>query len=322
MEKAIYNAVDAELPEEAYSRERITERGLDIAKKYTDYKIRVSFDWGETDESYITLSRAKLVDQLQELEEEISLKIPRGLAAKQAELTRDFFKDSIFDNGVYVSPDASVSDHIKNYLSKSMGCKVTLLARDGATLSGISSQLARLPSDTTHVFISAGGNDALGELHRLRQPTKNLREALVVLGDIRSQFEKEYSNTNKSVKSKAPKSATGKPKVAVCNIYNPRPDAKGTPRMHPEMGGVEEGDAWKDPEQIAMEVGLSLYNDVIWAVAAREGIPVINVREMFCEAADYSTPIEPGVQGGGKLARAILRVVEKEEFDGESSVYI
>ena len=91
--------------------------------------------------------------------------------------------------------------------------------------------------------------------------------------------------------------------------------------MHPEMSGVDDGDAWNDPEQIAMEVGLSLYNDVILAVAASEEVPIINVRALFNEAADYSTPIEPGVQGGGKLARAMLKVVGDEDFSGRTSVY-
>ncbi|KAJ3049101.1 hypothetical protein HK097_009876 [Rhizophlyctis rosea] len=229
--------------------------------------------------------------------------------------------DSIFDNGVYVRSDSSVHDHLSKYLSKSPSSKATLLARDGATLSGVPSQLSRLPKDTTHIFLSAGGNDALGELHRLREPTRNLREALVVLGKIRTSFEKDYTEVLRAIKLKAPTTETGRPRVTVCNIYNPRPDARETPRMHPEMSGVDEGDAWNDPEQVAMEVGLSMYNDVIVAVAAREEVPVINVRGLFNEAADYSTPIEPGVQGGGKLARAMLNVLSEEDFSGRTSVY-
>ncbi|KAJ3049099.1 hypothetical protein HK097_009874 [Rhizophlyctis rosea] len=89
---AQYNAA---LPEDAYTREKITERGFNITKKYTDFKTHVSFDWGGTDASYITLSKAKLAEQLQELEEEIKLKNPQGLPAKQAELTRSFIRQNL-----------------------------------------------------------------------------------------------------------------------------------------------------------------------------------------------------------------------------------
>ena len=110
---ARYNAA---LPEDAYTREKITERGLNITKKYTDFKTHISFDWGGSDgecenntsdchpiilksttspASYITLSRAKLAEHLQELEEEIKLKNPQGLAAKQAELTRLFIRQNL-----------------------------------------------------------------------------------------------------------------------------------------------------------------------------------------------------------------------------------
>ncbi|KAJ3299658.1 hypothetical protein HK104_007877 [Borealophlyctis nickersoniae] len=230
--------------------------------------------------------------------------------------------DSIFDNGVYVADNSSVSDHLRRHLSTSSSSKVTLLARDGATLSGVPSQLSRLPDTTTHVFISAGGNDALGEMHRLREKTNTLRDALVIIGKIRSSFEKEYRAAVKLAKSVAPLSEAGHPRVTVCNIYNPRPDAGGVPLMHPSMAGRDDGNAaWNNPEQIAMEVGLSVFNDVITSVAADEGVPVINVRGIFSDAADYATPIEPSSKGGNKLAQAIVRVAAEGSFSGKCSIY-
>ena len=68
-----------------------------------------------------------------------------------------------------------------------------------------------------------------------------------------------------------------------------------------------------------MEVtGLCLFNDVILREAARAGAPVVDLRLVCTEAADYarSSPIEPSAVGGGKIARAISRVMAGHDFAG------
>jgi hypothetical protein len=69
--------------------------------------------------------------------------------------------DSVFDNAAYVDRNPDVVRQLGQMLPQ--GRKATLLARDGAVISEIGSQLRGLPSDATHLVISVGGNDALHE---------------------------------------------------------------------------------------------------------------------------------------------------------------
>jgi len=54
---------------------------------------------------------------------------------------------------------------------------------------------------------------------------------------------------------------------------------------------------------------LSLFNDSITRAAFSSGTPVIDLRLICSEDADYANPIEPSSQGGRKIARAIATLV-------------
>jgi hypothetical protein len=56
-------------------------------------------------------------------------------------------------------------------------------------------------------------------------------------------------------------------------------------------------------------VGLTVFNDVILRVAIERRLPVLDLRLICNEPADYANPIEPSGRGGEKIARAIARVV-------------
>jgi hypothetical protein len=66
---------------------------------------------------------------------------------------------------------------------------------------------------------------------------------------------------------------------------------------------------------------LCLFNDVILREAFRARMPVIDLRLVCTDAADYSrtSPIEPSAIGGGKIARPIARLVTEYDFQGEGS---
>jgi hypothetical protein len=66
---------------------------------------------------------------------------------------------------------------------------------------------------------------------------------------------------------------------------------------------------------------LCLFNDVILREAFRAGLPVLDLPLVCTDPADYSrsSPIEPSVVGGGKIARAISRLVTAYDFQGEGS---
>jgi lysophospholipase L1-like esterase len=188
--------------------------------------------------------------------------------------------DSIFDNGRYVPGGPAVIGHVRRMLPA--GWQATLGAVDGAIASDVARQLARLPADATHLVVSVGGNDALeraGPL--LHAGADSFAEALTEMGRVREGFRRDYRTMLDGVR------AVGLP-VCVCTIYDAIP-------------GLAE----------AERAGLALFNDVIFREAFVAGVPVIDLRLVCAEATDYATtsPIEPSVAGGGKIARAVIRAV-------------
>jgi hypothetical protein len=193
--------------------------------------------------------------------------------------------DSIFDNDRYVPGGPSVIEHLRRSLPKNG--RATLLARDGAVASEVMGQLEKLPRDTSHLIVSVGGNDALSQaVVILYEKAESFAEVLFQLGDIREQFQMTYRRMLQGVLQ------ANKPTV-VCTIYD----------AIPNLGRVE-------------KTGLCLFNDVILLEAFRARVPVIDLRLLCTEPADYapSSPIEPSVFGGGKIARAIARVVAGHDF--------
>jgi hypothetical protein len=183
--------------------------------------------------------------------------------------------DSIFDNGAYVGGAPDVVRQLRDRLPG--GWRATLLAVDGAVVGNVQSQLERLPPDASLLVVSAGGNDALGEAYLLQQRSASVGEAVMVLADAQSRFSQRYEPMIEAVV------ATGT-RAAVCTIY----DANFPP-----------------PEGRVIAAALALFNDVITRAAFRRGLPLIDLRLICGDPADYANPIEPSEQGGAKIADAI-----------------
>src|SRR5690242_2096599 len=99
--------------------------------------------------------------------------------------------DSIFDNQSYVQPgEPDVIRQLQGRLPADW--EATLLAVDGSVTTDIRHQLAHLPTDATHLVISVGGNDALGQLDVLASPANSVAEAIARLAAIQDQFEPTY----------------------------------------------------------------------------------------------------------------------------------
>jgi GDSL-like Lipase/Acylhydrolase family len=201
--------------------------------------------------------------------------------------------DSIFDNDRYVPGGPSVIQHLQRNLPPLW--RASLLAIDGSVAGDVARQLARLPPDATHLVVSAGGNNALDHsILILQEKAQSYEEVLTQLAVIRADFQKEYRDMLQSVAS------LGKP-TAVCTIYD----------AIPAIGPAE-------------RAGLCLFNDVILREAFRSKVPVIDLRVICNEATDYapSSPIEPSVTGGGKIARAVVRAVTESDFAATRSQII
>jgi hypothetical protein len=194
--------------------------------------------------------------------------------------------DSVFDNGAYVAGGPDVIAHLRKTIPS--GWRATLLAVDGATCSGVPRQLRDLPSDATHLVVSAGGNDALGRSAILDATARSVADTLLKLSMIAREFRSEYSSMLEAL------DATGLP-LAVCTIYDPRfPDP-----LRRELG----------------RTALAVIHDVILREAVARGLPVIDLRLVCDKNADFANPIEPSVQGGAKIAAAIKGLVESHDFD-------
>src|SRR5690606_37913202 len=116
-----------------------------------------------------------------------------------------------------------------------------------------------LPSDATHLVVSAGGNNALHHSSLvLNEPAGSFVEVLDRLGAIREGFQEAYHLMLQCLRS------LGKP-LAVCTIYD------GIPGLGR-----------------ARNAGLSLFNELILREAALAGVPVIDLRLVCPDPGDYS----------------------------------
>ena len=197
--------------------------------------------------------------------------------------------DSIFDNASYVPDGPPVIEQLRKKLPS--GWQATLLAVDGGVTTDVPAQLARLPADAAHLFVSVGGNDALRQSSILRESARSVTEVLTRFADVQAGFRRDYQQMLQRVLS------YGKPTV-VCTVYDSIP-------------GLERNAV----------TALSVFNDVILREAFAAKVPVIDLRLVCNEAADYSvvSPIEPSVAGGEKIVKAIVSVVTEHNFTAHRS---
>ena len=186
--------------------------------------------------------------------------------------------DSIFDNAAYVAGGPDVVRQLREELPP--GWRASLLAVDGAVTDGVARQVSRLPDDATLLVVSAGGNDALGYSHLLDQGARSVADGVALLAEAQARFARSYAAMVDAVL------AAGRP-VALCTIY----DAN-----------------YPEPRRRVVVAALSLFNDVITRAAFARGLPLIDLRLVCDDPADYANPIEPSVRGGAKIAAAIARL--------------
>lgn len=193
--------------------------------------------------------------------------------------------DSIFDNAAYVGGGPDVVTQLRRHLPQ--GWQATLRAVDGGVTGSVAAQVRQVPADASHIVVSVGGNDALRHSRVLDEGARSVAGAVNALGEVREQFQRDYQAMLDAV------TALRLP-TAVCTIY----DAN-----------------YPDPlRQRLVVTGLTVFNDVITRAAFARGLPLIDLRLICNEAADYANPIEPSVQGGGKIARAIAALVAGHDW--------
>lgn len=198
--------------------------------------------------------------------------------------------DSIFDNARYVPGRPCVIEQLRRSLPT--GWQASLLAVDGHVTQDVLGQLRGIPDDASHLFVSCGGNDALESTSILQETAATVGDALHLLHEVGTRFRNDYRNMLNAI------AATEKP-VAVCTIYD----------AIPLLGPAE-------------RTALALFNEVILREALLAGIPLIDLRLLCDNEADYSplSPIEPSVVGGSKIARTIADVATTHDFNEKRNV--
>jgi lysophospholipase L1-like esterase len=208
--------------------------------------------------------------------------------------------DSIFDNRPYVQPgEPDVTTQVNALLPE--GSKATRLAVDGDITQGIPRQLQSLPNDATHLFISVGGNDALGGINVFSEPVANVGEALIYVNTMRNQFETQYKEMlQHALSQQLP--------LTVCSIYYPRFHSQNLERVFPVGSGVD-GETF---QKMAMPA-LANFNDAIFRQAFQLKVPLIDLRVLCDEDEDFANPIEPSAIGGQKIAQAIVEMIDSSK---------
>jgi lysophospholipase L1-like esterase len=193
--------------------------------------------------------------------------------------------DSVLDNAGYLGgrgPD--VVTQLRARLPA--GWRATLLARGGSVSLDVPEQLRLLPTDASHLVISAGGNDAGRQEAVLGAPVRSVGEALAGIAGIRERFRRDYQAMLSPV-------LVRRLPLALCTIYDPRfADAA---------------------RRSATIVALSAFNDIITREAFSRGLPVIDLRLVCAEDEDFAAPTGPSVRGGGKIAATIGQFASRHD---------
>jgi lysophospholipase L1-like esterase len=185
--------------------------------------------------------------------------------------------DSIFDNAAYVAGGPDVVRQLRDILPS--GWRATLNAIDGAVIADLPQQLQKIPGDASHLVVSVGGNDALGEAGLLERKVSSMAEALELITAVRERFRSAYARMLDHVLQR-------RLPLAVCTIYEARFPEAVTRRL--------------------AATALTALNDAITREAFARGVDCIDLRVLCDDDRDFANPIEPSVHGGAKIAKAIL----------------
>lgn len=188
--------------------------------------------------------------------------------------------DSILDNQPYTGGAPDTATHLRSLLGAQW--TVELLARDGATMSDMSSQLRSVPTRDAVAFVSIGGNDLTQHIELLARSSTNAEAVLGELLEVADRFSLRYDEVARSV-------AAAAERTVLCTIY----EVQLEPRRFAALARVP----------------LGVLNDRIIRIAARLGLEVLELRDVCTSASDFVMQIEPSARGAAKIADGIANVL-------------
>jgi lysophospholipase L1-like esterase len=195
--------------------------------------------------------------------------------------------DSTFDNAAYTEGGPDVVGYLRRSLGR--GDEATLLAVDGALVGDVHDQLHRLRElahrepAPTHLALSVGGNDLLARSGILQESAPTVAGALLTLAEAARGFGEAYRALLDAVL------ALELP-TSICTVYH---------------------GAFQDPREArAVAHALRVFDHEIVEAGLDRGLPVVDLRRVCSEPADYWNPIEPSEEGGRKIAEAVARAAQ------------
>jgi len=201
--------------------------------------------------------------------------------------------DSVFDNSSYILDEQSVEKILRIKLKEED--VIDLIAIDGSFTDQVLKQIDEINSETTHVFVSTGGNDALWLRPYVQKFNKKGSQDLVIpsYSIIVGNFEFYLNLIAEQLKDLDIS-------VTFCTIYNRIPGLT-------------------DHEKSALRV----FNDIIIDTAVHFQFSVLDLRTVCVEAEDfaYVSPIEPSEIGGLKIAASISDIIYSRSILKASQIY-
>ena len=180
--------------------------------------------------------------------------------------------DSTIDNKVYVEPgELSVKEHLDSLVDY----EVLQIALDGAITDDVlNNQIDLIPTDTTHILLSIGGNDLLQEIDFLYQdlmytPKRLLETVIGLLSPVAENYETIVKQLS-----------TNRAKLLCATVYEGN-----------LVGSVE-----FDSISNSSKAMVSLLNDSIFRICDEHNLDTLDLRNIFVSPKDYANPIEPSHQ--------------------------
>jgi len=158
------------------------------------------------------------------------------------------------------------------------------VAVDGDCIEDIPNQLEKVPTHTTDIVVSIGGNDLMKFRHLLAQVAEGAKLEELIASPL-ADFEIAYGWMLDTVSERGLK-------VNACTIYTAIPFAERELRDHAPSA-------------------ISAFNAIILRLAESRGVSVIRLDVVCSDKDDFSemSPIEPSSKGGQKIVDAILQAL-------------
>jgi hypothetical protein len=205
--------------------------------------------------------------------------------------------DSTIDNKGYVGKEGfSVLEHFQKLLNPG---KVSMYAKDGALIEAVSGQLDRgVESSVTHIVVSVGGNNLIYKSTVIKEKCESISDGLIRLeNEISKEFEEKYEEIIQRVlKENRP--------VMICAVYHPDFARKNVTTL----------------DQVAANTAMRIFHDLLFSIARKYHLPVVDLRSVISEESDYANPIELAHNGGEKLAKAVIQAIKDHPFEKQVSI--